>query len=382
MDRRKRPSRPGFTLIEVLIAILIVATLMAILLPAVFSALRKGRETQVTAELNNLATALASFKNTYGDFPPSRVILVEGGYNSLPAAFLSATVGDATTSVAPYNETPLADTNCSDMTVSQLVQRSRLYMRKFWPRVDFDGGSSATPPTNLDFNGNGSYSDIITLSGSECLAFFLGGIPINNGDGTFGTSGFGRSPLNPFTVGGTNRTVPNYEFVSGRLIDQDFDHVPSYIDPLDVTPGNRRAYAYFSAYGTNSYDPNDLNGYGHNVSPNFEVEDDGTTNVERGFTVSFPPGSVVSPAPNPYTSGLPVSPSVAWINPNSFQLFSAGQDRLYGLGGTFSQNTTGDAGRLPIASGDSGIVNAGDFSNGSRNRENDNLTNFSGGRLN
>ena len=29
--------------------------------------------------MNNLATALASFKNTYGDYPPSRIISARRG---------------------------------------------------------------------------------------------------------------------------------------------------------------------------------------------------------------------------------------------------------------------------------------------------------------
>jgi prepilin-type N-terminal cleavage/methylation domain-containing protein len=394
MDRRKSPSRAGFTLVEVLVAVLIIATLIAILLPAVRGAFRKAQEAQVAAELNNLATALASFKNTYGDYPPSRVILCEAGYNVVfppGSAVLTATVGDATTTVAPYNMVPFADSLCSDITVGQLVQRSRLYLRRFWQRVDFDNG---TIP--FDFNNNGSVTDIITLNGSECLTFFLGGQPINNGNGTWAVGGFSKLPTNPFVppsanASATNRTVPNYEFNIARLIDQDGDNIPSYMDPLDTTPGNRRAYAYFTSYGTNSYDPNDDNGNGRQNS--FEEEDDGMTFCERGFTVGFPtsagtaPPSAVSAAPNPYCSGSPVTTGgMSWINPNSFQLFSAGADRLWGLGGQYVQTSTGSTGKLPIAPNDPGIVHAGspyadDFTDGVRLRESDNITNFSGGRI-
>ena len=104
--------------------------------------------------MNNLATALASFKNHYGDFPPSRVILAEGGYTQLLAtlgAAANTTMGDSSLTTYFPNETPLADTNCTDMTVSQLIQRSRLYIRRFWPRVDFDNST-----IGLDFNGDGA----------------------------------------------------------------------------------------------------------------------------------------------------------------------------------------------------------------------------------
>ncbi len=133
MDRRKSPNRAGFTLVEVLVAVLIIATLVAILLPAVRGAYRTAQEAQVTSELNNIATALASFKNTYGDFPPSRVVLCEAGYNNsgLTAAQLAAPAGTLAGTFSPSG-------NDTDITVGQLIQRSRLYLRRFWPRVDFD----------------------------------------------------------------------------------------------------------------------------------------------------------------------------------------------------------------------------------------------------
>ena len=388
MDRRKSPSRAAFTLVEVLIAILIIGILMALLVPTVAGALRRGREAQVSAELNNLATALASFKNTYGDYPPSRVVLCEAGYNNsgLTSAQLSAAAG------------PLSPSgNDTDLTLNQLIQRSRLYLRKFWPRVDFDNG---TIPFN--FNSNSSTTEVLVLSGAECLTFFLGGIPTNDGAGRItGVSGFSKLPTNPFmplnpvtNPASANRTVPNFEFNAGRLVDLDNDGIPSYLDPLDVTPGNRRAYAYFSAYGTNAYDPNDVNGLGRHYDPSLpandyehEVPDDTTTGyIERGFTVTFPTTSstanyAVSPGPNPYTSGVPTAGSANWINPNSFQLFSSGADRLWGLGGTYAQNSLGGTGKLPIlpVASDAGNIN-GDTA-ATRYREADNLTNFSGGRL-
>jgi prepilin-type N-terminal cleavage/methylation domain-containing protein len=378
MDRRKSPNRAGFTLVEVLVAVLIIATLVAILLPAVRGAYRTAQAAQVTSELNNIATGLASFKNTYGDFPPSRVILCEAGYNNsgLSAAQLAAAAGP----LSPSGNDP-------DITVGQLIQRSRLYLRRFWPRVDFDNGSIP-----FDFNNDGVPGQVLTLTGSECLTFFLGGQPVNNGNGTYGVSGFTKLPTNPFiplssnNVTSTNRTVPNFEFNVGRLVDLDGDHIPSYIDPLDTTIGNQRTYAYFCSYGTDSYDPNDDNGNGRLNA--FEEEDDGMTFVERSFTVGFPttgtttPPSAISPAPNPYCTGSPITTGgMSWINPNSFQLFSAGQDRLWGLGGQYIQTSLGSVGKLPITPNDPGIVNSMDFTDGVRYRETDNLTNFSGGRL-
>ena len=386
MDRQ-RPSRAGFTLVELLMTILIIGILIGILVPTIAAAFRRAKEAAVTAELNNLATALASFKNTYGDYPPSRIILPETGFT----AFLTN---------APAGPVPgiTNDMDDTDMSYAQLAQRSLLYLRKFFPRANFMTASSSA---YNDFNGNGVQDKPILLSGSECLTFFLGGIPIINNGVVIGVSGFSKSPINPFVsmaVAPNNRTVPNYEFTTGRLVDLDGDMIPSYIDPIDNSIGNRSSYAYFSSYGTNGYDPNDVNGNGH-ASPTGsggavipELEDDGSTDVERGFLVNFPVYSstsfptaapyCVSPGPNPYTSGPPASGTVSWINPNSFQLFSSGQDRLWGLGGTYN-SSAGSGATLPILPNptDPGNIHLDDTS-GVRNRENDNLTNFSPNRLN
>ena len=389
MDRRKSPIRAAFTLVEVLVAVLIIGILIALLVPTLAAAFRKAKEAQVSAELNNLATALASFKNTYGDFPPSRIILAERGYN----------FAGVLTNTNPAE--PLADSHCADITVAQLAQRSLLYLRKFWPRVDFlsDPTATAAPGRFHDFNGNMKVDSVnpstglsyTILSGSECLAFFLGGIPVPNPVG-YGVSGFGKSPTFPFVdpVNATNRSAPNYEFNAGRLLDLDGDGIPSYLDPINTVPGGRRAYAYFSAYGTNSYDPNDVNGYDHKATNAFDYEIDpndtnGANFADWGFTVGNIVTSgtnlAVSPSPNPYTSGLtvPTTGNIAWINPNSFQIICCGQDGLFGYGGIYLQGTTGGSGPLPIES--SGQVYTYTTPT-TRLDENDNLTNFSAGRLN
>ena len=400
---RPRPSRLGFTLVELLIVILIIGTLLAILVPTIAAAFRKAKEATVGAEMNNLATALASFKTKYGDYPPSRIILSEEGFTATLARPEFASGYSTTTTI------PGADSSDTDMTYAQLAQRSLIYLRKFWPRADFMGAPVASPlPGHFnDFNGDRSAVDPITgkgyyiINGSECLTFFLGGIPIYDSTGRVtGLSGFSNSPTHPFVDSGPipgtsnlyapNRTTPNFEFNNGRLLDQDGDHIPSYLDPLDQVTGSHRSYAYFSAYGTNQYDPNDVNGNGHTEA--FEKEDDDTTFVERGFSVFFPTSSgspyyAKSPAPNPYTTGAAALGStgtaatgaISWYNPNSFQLISSGQDRLWGLGGTYLSTSSSNA-PLPLDSTDPGLVHTTDTP-GLRQRENDNITNFSGGRL-
>ena len=100
---------------------LVLAILIALLLPAINAALRTAKNTAVGGEINQLAQALAQFKTKYGDYPPSRIYLSEDG-NLMP----------------PQGNTQIA---AGDITYAQLGQRSIAAMRKFFPRATFNLGT-------------------------------------------------------------------------------------------------------------------------------------------------------------------------------------------------------------------------------------------------
>jgi prepilin-type N-terminal cleavage/methylation domain-containing protein len=74
MERKPMsPQRPqrGFTLVELLVVIVIIALLAALITPAVMSALRKAKQTQISTELSQLHSAVEAYKAQYGSYPPS-----------------------------------------------------------------------------------------------------------------------------------------------------------------------------------------------------------------------------------------------------------------------------------------------------------------------
>jgi len=423
-NRRANARRQGFTMIELLVVIIIIAILVGLLLPAIQGAIRAAKNAAVSAEISQLSTALENFKNRYGGYPPSRVILFENG-------------------VFPVNSN-LAIPG-ENITLGALAQQSLAALRQFFPKVPLS--TSAVPLLIqqgqgaywYDFNGNGVYEqgNGYILHGHECLVFFLGGIPLANNPSllgspgselSFGMTGFGADPTNPFTndiaadprppyngipnpMYNGNRQPPIFEFNPGRLFLDPNNvvnaasglipaQVPGYYDSLGNSPPGQGTtlnfYAYFNAYGNGNYNPDDVN---------FFTEDDGgnnATNVPLApFWLNFLPRpsyaqTGFSPIPNPYTNSPTVNAAtgtVTFQKAQSYQIISAGLDGQYGVGGQYVPPTAGastasnplpydlantGAGAGPPASAP---AQAELPSPAIRLRENDNLTNFKSGTL-
>jgi len=62
--------RSGFTLVELLAVIMIIALLAALVTPAVMRARNSARNAAIKAEIDMLHMAIMNYKNEYGSFPP------------------------------------------------------------------------------------------------------------------------------------------------------------------------------------------------------------------------------------------------------------------------------------------------------------------------
>jgi len=391
-------------MIELLVVIIIIAILIGLLLPAINSAIRAAKNGAVSAEISQLSQAIESFKNRYGDYPPSRVILYENG--QFP-------VGDST--VIPGE----------NITNGQLCQQTLAALRKFFPKVAFSTSGLPAPVLQgqgnywYDYNGNGVFDQgAYILHGHDCLVFFLGGVPLPNTAAvppTYGMIGFGQDPTNPFTNsvnnGNTmyngNRQPPIFEFNPGRLFLDPHNNtangllpaqVPGYYDSFGNAPPGQGTtlnfYTYFSAYGNGAYNPDDVN---------FYTEDDGGNNATQAplapFWLNFQ-RTGFSAVPNPYTNtptsnlggGLP-SGTVTFQKGQSYQIISAGVDGQYGVGGQYIPATSATSTASNALPYDVANTGAGPGPPGSapaqaelpstsiRLREGDNLTNFKSGTL-
>ncbi len=336
--------RAGFTLIELMVVIVIIALLVALLTPAVMSVTKKARDAQVIKDISDLEQAITQFKLVYGIDPPSSITL----YAKPPNATMNA---------------PNWDNDPADPVGAK---RSKGVIRQLWPKFNFAncGGSSNgtifTHPAGLDK---------ISLSGSECLVFFLGGV-IDPNTGAF--SGFSKDPTRPFIdpVTVTNREGPLFEFKgalktlssqppvgndthwSGRMTDKDGDWFPEYKDPL---PSQTNPYVYF------------------NGSSSYQTDSSTTSPWHNTDNYSFPNGSmppILVPTdmamPYAYYSKFDSSAPPTMSAPHKkggLQIISPGADAAYGTGGDFTPGSTSC------------------FSTPARAFERDNLTNFHSGRL-
>lgn len=279
MERRKA-VRGGFTLIEMMVAIVIIAILMALLIPALAGARRRANIAKVTVEIKQFDMAIVGFKTRFGVEPPSRITLytTQAGWN-----------GDAS---------------------------ARATITRIWPQFNFTMTNGAgenqgyTYPTSW-----GAPGSTVNLNAGECLLFFLGGL-IENGAPT----GFAKNPAFPFSPQFqpapnpqmTTRDSPFMEFDKSRFRDTDGNGAMEYLDPL---PDQTKPYLYFSGY----------EGRGYRVTG-------ATSELPTGGTlldVYRVNGAEVSPV-GPLTQVLP-----AW-KAQSYQIISPGTDGDYGTGGVYN----------------------------------------------
>jgi prepilin-type N-terminal cleavage/methylation domain-containing protein len=272
--RQRHTATHGFSLIELLVVLLILAILIGLLLPAIQGAQANARITQVKTDISTLEAAINSFKADYNIDPPSGIILFEEADD-----WGNTTIGGL-------------------FTVPEIA-RSRALIRQLWPQFDFS--------LDRDINGDGDLTDRFALAGAECLVFFLGGINQWNDANTNMTqdqgelipTGFSKNPLNPFARGG-NRQAPSTEFAPTRLILSALPSAVGFLNYLDTLPNQTRPYLYVSSNGGKGYRDGELAGSGM------------TSTYIQGTSATGP----------------------RW-NATKFQIISAGVDKEYGIGGPY-----------------------------------------------
>ena len=328
-SKRQEFRRGGFSLVELIVVILIIAILIALLLPAIQGVRQSAIEGSVVTDIGSLEKAIAEFKLKYGIEPPSSIVLYED-----PSGW---------------------------STPGALTQNSRATLRRIWPRYNF---APAPPPMGntgvlVDINGDGDTTDVLTLNGAECLAFFLGGLfdstTTSTGVTEYVPIGFSANPQVPFSRATGRRDAPLLgDFPSSRLRDGNGNGMPEIYDPI---VNQQLPYQYFSSYDGRGYQPAGYDG-------SFGTVDDeilGTGYPTSSSGAAYPMQTVyMATATNPQ-------------KPRSYQIISPGVDGVFGVAPPSSVPTG-----WGIWNQEDGVVRV---TGADRSQEEDNITNFSGGRL-
>lgn len=73
-------ERRGFTLLELLVVMAIIATLLTIAVPRYFRSLERSREAVLKQDLTTLRESIDKFYGDTGKYPPTLAVLVERHY--------------------------------------------------------------------------------------------------------------------------------------------------------------------------------------------------------------------------------------------------------------------------------------------------------------
>lgn len=137
--RPRSSDRTGFTLIEILVTIAIIAALVAILLPAVQNAREAARRSTCVNNLKQLSLACLNYESTHRTFPPGYLVGT-GGVSTLSITPPLAVPTQAGRPAAVYNEWYLSDNWSWHALIISYIGQSNL---------GIDTGSSKGQPWNL-----------------------------------------------------------------------------------------------------------------------------------------------------------------------------------------------------------------------------------------
>lgn len=266
-----RARRSGFTFVEILFVVAIMAVLAALLLAAVQRVLIMQARTETQQEITKIAQSLEVARTKYNDAPylPSQLYLFNDttAYNNPNHPVVS--------------KLPQADRD--------LVKKTGLVLRNMFGKRFVSNGGTVTWTT-------GGQNGSIKIKGAECLVFYLGGMP-SGGKCT----GFSMEPVNPTIPAqqepGKERLGPFYTFRTNKLATGASNTYLVYKDPYDVP------YAYFAPYGDNGYFADAAT-----ECANY----DGKNGLGSG----------------PYAEA-----TNKFISPKLYQIVSAGKDKRFGPGG-------------------------------------------------
>ena len=124
-----KPKKYGFTMVELLTVIAIIAILVSVLVPSLTMVRRIAKETRQKTQFAAISMALTAFRNDYGDYPPSNDNGDYAGAQKLAEALLGwDLMGFHPDSDWQADGKDIADVNVYENNESNLKQRRGPYL--------------------------------------------------------------------------------------------------------------------------------------------------------------------------------------------------------------------------------------------------------------
>lgn len=151
----------GFTLVELLTVIAIIALLAGLIFPAVISVQDKAKRSKAKSMIQSLSVALKMYQNDFGVYPTDSDVGASSGAAALYTALGQRYIGTSAGNVGPYMEFKSKDLNGSSEVVDP-------WGTPYYYYPDDDDGSTGDAPYNnvYSFDLYSAGKDQTTPSGS------------------------------------------------------------------------------------------------------------------------------------------------------------------------------------------------------------------------
>lgn len=302
MLSRRSPLPAGFTLVELMVVLVIIAILASLSMAGYMQIQRRATQARMVVEMGQLDSAMKAYKERHDRYPP----------------------------------------NFGDANVQVRQDRFLRHLRAAFPRfAAFQNYAAMRRFVQDNYNyksPNGSLAnlDLDQLDQAEALVFWLGGMPTPwDAQNTAAIAprrlfGFHQDPTNPFKREARAqeqhdplkfRTQLYYAFDETRLVDNDLDGWWEYVPQLTSSSGSHTPpYVYFDAEGyvnISATNPVEHLGYPQATS----------VTVPAGHMLLYGEWGMAVPYAQ-YHDPNHKSPT-QWINSQSFQLICTGMDGMF-----------------------------------------------------
>jgi prepilin-type N-terminal cleavage/methylation domain-containing protein len=316
MFGKYRNGRRGFTLVELLVTITIIASLMGLTSVAIYKVMKRAKQTVWQVEIDQLAQAITGYKEKHIGYPPCMGVMP--GLAGAPR--------------------------------EKLFDR---HLKQAFPSSSFtyttaSGAITNTYHYNYVAGGTVYTLSLGTLDAAESMVFWLGGLPtpVNTANNNAPLAanklfGFNRDATNPFKIDAGSYTLTadamrfrtfstSFQFDQTRLVDNDQDGWLEYIPTKPAIGDVTAPYVYFDS---NSYG-NLTTGSAVTLFPKYPNPATAGAN-DPALTLLGRWGAAVPLALTLGSNAAGVMP-IQWANPNGVQIICAGADGQYAGNGSVS----------------------------------------------